>query len=82
MLRVREIHQQLSSICTYLGMIDDVTRGHTNNNMDEDMVLKIRKSLTCGLFLHAAVLQQRHEYKLLSSGQIVKIHPSSVLHLK
>ena len=39
----------------------------------------IRKALVSGLFLNAAVRQEDNTYKVVSSGQIASLHPSSTM---
>jgi len=39
----------------------------------------LRRALTAGLFPHAARLQPDNSYRVLATGQVVYLHPSSVL---
>ncbi|KAK9904219.1 hypothetical protein WJX75_007114 [Coccomyxa subellipsoidea] len=39
----------------------------------------LRRAILSGLFMHAAILLPNNTYKVIASGQIVSIHPSSVL---
>ncbi|CAL8470833.1 g10375 [Coccomyxa elongata] len=39
----------------------------------------LRRAILSGLFMHAAILLPDNTYKVIASGQIVSIHPSSVL---
>merc|ERR1712113_1370932 len=40
----------------------------------------MKKALLAGLFPHVTKRQLNGQYKVLASGQLVNIHPSSVLH--
>ncbi|KAK6931345.1 Helicase, C-terminal [Dillenia turbinata] len=44
--------------------------------------LDIHRCLAASFFLHAALKQPNGTYRALSNGQVVQIHPSSVLHGK
>ncbi|BDA45577.1 ATP-dependent RNA helicase DHX8 [Coccomyxa sp. Obi] len=39
----------------------------------------LRRAVLSGLFMHAAILLPDNTYKVIASGQIVSIHPSSIL---
>lgn len=47
-----------------------------------DDLTALRKALTAGLFCNAARRQPDGQYRVLTSGQLVHIHPSSVTHGK
>ncbi|KAL6044025.1 putative ATP-dependent RNA helicase dhx33 [Balamuthia mandrillaris] len=65
-----EVRKQLEGYCLQLG-IQLVSCG--------DETECIRKSITSGFFLHAAIRQEDGEYKTCVGNKIVHLHPSSVL---
>ncbi|KAG0469553.1 hypothetical protein HPP92_016253 [Vanilla planifolia] len=65
-----EVHSQIRKQLLQMGL--------SFSSCEEDM-LQFRRCLTASFFLNAAVKQADGSYRAMASGQIVQIHPSSVL---
>ncbi|ESW25506.1 hypothetical protein PHAVU_003G041900 [Phaseolus vulgaris] len=66
----RDIHKQIKGHVEQMGL--------NLSSCGEDM-LQFRRCLAASFFLNAAVKQPEGTYRALASGQVVQIHPSSVL---
>lgn len=69
----RDIHRQIQGHVQQMGL--------KLASCGEDM-LQFRRCLVASFFLNAAVKQPDGTYRALASGQVVQIHPSSVLFRK
>ncbi|XP_027360801.1 pre-mRNA-splicing factor ATP-dependent RNA helicase DEAH10 isoform X2 [Abrus precatorius] len=66
----RDIHRQIQGHVEQMGL--------SLSSCGDDM-LQYRRCLAASFFLNAAVKQPEGTYRALASGQVVQIHPSSVL---
>ncbi|XP_052193353.1 pre-mRNA-splicing factor ATP-dependent RNA helicase DEAH10 [Diospyros lotus] len=66
----RDVHRQVRENVGRMGL-------HVSSCGDE--MLQFRRCLAAAFFLNAALKQADGTYRVLSSGQVVQIHPSSVL---
>lgn len=66
----RDIHRQIQGHVEQMGL---------NLSSCGDDMLQFRRCLAASFFLNAAVKQPEGTYRALASGQVVQIHPSSVL---
>ncbi|KAG4402063.1 hypothetical protein AAZX31_02G112300 [Glycine max] len=66
----RDIHRQIQGHVEQMGL---------NLSSCGDDMLQFRRCLAASFFLNAAVKQPDGTYRTLASGQVVQIHPSSVL---
>ncbi|CAJ1931889.1 unnamed protein product [Sphenostylis stenocarpa] len=66
----RDIHRQIKGHVEQMGL---------NLSSCGDDMLQFRRCLAASFFLNAAVKQPEGTYRALASGQVVQIHPSSVL---
>lgn len=72
--RVREVRQQLQSLCTKTGILQHPPIS------EETTILNIQKSITAGFFPHVAKLSKLGDsYRSLKRNQPISIHPSSSL---
>ncbi|XP_027913918.1 pre-mRNA-splicing factor ATP-dependent RNA helicase DEAH10 [Vigna unguiculata] len=69
----RDIHKQIKGHVEQMGL---------NLSSCGDDMLQFRRCLAASFFLNAAVKQPEGTYRALASGQVVQIHPSSVLFRK
>jgi ATP-dependent RNA helicase DHX8/PRP22 len=61
------------------GHLDTFAVPLTAANVSDDTHDALRQALVAGLFLNAARLQQDGSFRVITSGQEVHLHPSSVL---
>ncbi|XP_024018248.1 pre-mRNA-splicing factor ATP-dependent RNA helicase DEAH10 [Morus notabilis] len=66
----RDIHSQIQGHVLQMGL-------HVSSCGDD--MLQFRRCLAASFFLNAALKQPEGTYRALASGQVVQIHPSSVL---
>lgn len=70
LMHARNVHSQIQGHVQQMGLLI------TSCGLD---MLQFRRCLTAAFFLNAALKQADGSYRAISGGQIVQIHPSSVL---